>query len=49
MILQMLLFIHKANSKGLAYMQPPEVEELINAHIKELTDEDLLRSPVRKS
>jgi len=49
MILQILLSIHHANGKDLADMQPPQVEELIDAHVKELTDEDLLRSPVRKS
>jgi hypothetical protein len=48
-LLQVLLFIHQAKSEGLADMQPPEVEELINVHIKELTDEGLLRSPVRKT
>ena len=30
-------------------MQPPEVEELIDAHVKELTDEGLVRSSVRKT
>jgi hypothetical protein len=48
MILQMLLLVHQAKSKGLPEMQPPGVEELINAHMKELID-DLFRSPVRKT
>jgi hypothetical protein len=45
----MLLFVSQAKGKGLADMQPAEVEELINAHVKELTDEGLLRSPVRET
>jgi len=49
MILQMLLFVHQAKSKGLPDMQPPEAEELIDAHIKELTEENLFKSPVRKT
>jgi len=48
-IWQMLLFVHQAKSKGLPDLQPPEVEELIDAHIKELTDENILKSPVRKT
>lgn len=49
MILRMFLFVRQAKSKGLPDMLPPKVEELIDAHIKELSDENLLKSPVRKS